>query len=544
MDIKDKSTYYSIKKDNNQVCGLTNEIRFKKRSKHIRLSPDERLQLFKEFICSANRRQLAKEWNINPSTLYDIVKECETNVISYFRECRPDPKGKNLPTTFGAALERIKDLEERCKRFEIEFQRFNKRAYLGDAYQDKRFPISQKEYYSRQWMMDILQGKIGISELKDDFKGKLDIIDIRTLLNCIVTEPLKKSNRAIVILSFIKNIPKQAISKFLHLARSRVGEYIDRFEAGGVKLLLKKTRKEVKKFQDQEYKDRVFAILHSPPSCHGINSTSWKFADISRIMRDSGFAISRQCISKIIKDSGYQLRKAKTVLTSTDPNYREKLEKITHILSNLKPNEKFFSIDEFGPFSIRMVGGRSFVPRGKPKTVPQWQKSKGKLIVTAALELSTNQVTHFYSEKKNTKEMIKLLTLLLKKNKTEECIYFSWDAAKWHASKKLYKKVDEVNEYNYRKENHTPLVKLAPLPACAQFLNVIESIFSGMAKAIIHNSDYQSVQECKHAIDRYFYERNENFIKNPKRAGKKIWGEELIEAKFSESNNCKNSHWR
>jgi hypothetical protein len=54
-----------------------------------------------------------------------------------------------------------------------------------------------------------------------------------------------------------------------------------------------------------------------------------------------------------------------------------------------------------------MQGGISLVPEGSTRTVPQNQKSKGRLIVTAALELSTNQVTHFYSEKKNTEEMIK-----------------------------------------------------------------------------------------------------------------------------------------
>jgi len=70
------------------------------------------------------------------------------------------------------------------------------------------------------------------------------------------------------------------------------------------------------------------------------------------------------------------------------------------------------------------------------------------------------------------------------------------------------------------------MVKLAPLPSCAQFLNVIESVFSGMARAVIHNSNYESVEECKAAIDRHFAERNEYFKRNPKRAGNKIWGDE------------------
>jgi hypothetical protein len=51
-----------------------------------------------------------------------------------------------------------------------------------------------------------------------------------------------------------------------------------------------------------------------------------------------------------------------------------------------------------------------------------------------------------------------------------------------------------------------------PLPSGAQFLNVIESVFSGMSRAILHNSDYKSVDECKEAIDRYFKDRNSAFL--------------------------------
>jgi hypothetical protein len=230
-------------------------------------------------------------------------------------------------------------------------------------------------------------------------------------------------------------------------------------------------------------------------------------------------------------------------LTSTDPEYREKLVAITNILSNLKQNEKFFSIDEYGPFAVKTRGGKSLVPPGEERTFPQRQKSKGCLIMTAALELSTNQVTHFYSKKKNTDEMIKLLEVLLDQYKDEERIYLSWDAASWHASKKIYAKVDHFNDSEFRKIHGTPIVELAPLPACAQFLNVIESVFSGMSRAIIHNSDYISVDECKDAIDRYFVERNQQFLENPKRAGNKIWGKEITKAKFLESNNCKDPRY-
>jgi hypothetical protein len=284
----------------------------------------------------------------------------------------------------------------------------------------------------------------------------------------------------------------------------------------------------------------VFEILHAPPSTYGINRTTWRLKDIASMMTQRDLRISGSSISKIIHNAGYNYRKAKRVLTSPDPDYKEKLKEITRILSNLGPKEKFFSVDEFGPFSVKIQGGRSLTPPGQTRTFPQYQKSKGSLIITAALELSTNQITHFYSPAKNTGEMIKLLDILVEKYADQECIYFSWDAASWHASKAFYAKVDEIN--NTLGKPH-PQVKLAPLPKSAQFLNVIESVFSGLAKAVLHNSDYESVEACKKAIDRHFEERNQHFAKNPKRAGKKIWGKEVTKAAFSESNNCKDPHW-
>jgi hypothetical protein len=78
-----------------------------------------------------------------------------------------------------------------------------------------------------------------------------------------------------------------------------------------------------------------------------------------------------------------------------------------------------------------------------------------------------------------------------------------------------------VEDHNQMKK--MPIIKFSPLPACAQFLNVIESIYSGMSRAIIHNSNYETIHECKNAIDLYFEERNKYYMLHPKKAGKKLW---------------------
>ena len=297
------------------------------------------------------------------------------------------------------------------------------------------------------------------------------------------------------------------------------------------------------KLSDRDFvKKALFKTLHSPPSDHGFNRTTWRVRDLQQALRKTDLMLGKQAIRTIIKDAGYRWLKARKVLTSRDPEYRTKLDNVQHILGGLASDEGFFSIDEYGPFAVKHRAGRVLVAPGEIATVPQWQRSKGFLIMTAALELSTNRVTHFYSEKKNTDEMIKLLDMLLEQNSHLSRIYLSWDAASWHVSKRLSERIEATNVM--AKVTGSAYVELAPLPAGAQFLNVIESVFSGMARAVIHNSDYQSKDAAKDAIDRYFCERNEHFRLNPQRAGNRIWGKERQPTTFSEANNCKDPTYR
>ena len=350
--------------------------------------------------------------------------------------------------------------------------------------------------------------------------------------------------KAVVILDSFAGVSISALCAKLEKSPRIIKKWITCYNQksiDGIRYTEKKYRSPERVAEIKRKRDRIIEILHESPRLHGINRASWSLGSLSSAYEKSiGEPIGKSTISEYVRAERYSFRKARRVLTSPDPNYREKLRDITNILSNLRENEKFFSIDEFGPFSVKMQPGRSLVQKGTTRVVPQRQRSKGRLILTGALELSTNQLTHFYSEKKDTEEMIRLLDMLLLQYSGQACLYLSWDAASWHVSEKLSERVSVINNLG----NKFPMVKLAPLPSSAQFLNVIESVFSGLARAVIHNSDYESVDECKEAIDIYFAERNAAYKKNPRRAGKKIWGAELVEPRFSPSNNCKDRNWR
>jgi transposase len=396
----------------------------------------------------------------------------------------------------------------------------------------------------RIFMLRLLQGHFPFDILVEHVGHKVQPKELRKLYDGALNLQRHLSRRALTIIYSLYGIDDKPIMDFLYISRNTVKRYKRKFNEGGVDKLFDTRKKAIKIADDPKLKELLISLLHSPPKDFGYNRTSWTLKLLRQEMENQGYPICRNNVSLIVNKAGYRFWKAKEVLTSNDPKYREKLEAIKKILSNLQLTEKFFSIDEFGPFAVKERGGRRLVLKGKYPSVPQFQRSKGSLIVTAALELSTNQVTHFYSPRKNSVEIMKMLYILIKKYSGCSTIYLSWDHASWHSSKVLFSEIDKVNDPDFRRLSNTPLVELAPLPARAQFLNVIESVFSGMASAIIQNSDYESVDDAIEAIDRYFRERNEHFQKNPKRAGNKIWGNELVAPVFKEGQNCKNRKWR
>lgn len=345
--------------------------------------------------------------------------------------------------------------------------------------------------------------------------------------------------RMLAVLATEEGFGLKTIARHLGVSHNTVIRSRLLYEQGGVEALTHQKARARMADADQ-YRDELFKLLHEPPAQSGFNRTTWRLADLQEAMAKRGFPTCRAVLREAIEKSGFRWRAARVVLTSTDPHYQEKLDKVQDVLAHLGPKECFFSIDEYGPFSVKAKPGRALTPPGERPTVPQWQKSRGRLIITAALELSKNQVTHFYSTAKNTAEMVKLIERLMIDYAGKDALYLSWDAASWHDSKRLKKFIAKHND----ERSNGPRLELVPLPASAQFLNVIESVFSGMSRAIIHNSNYGTVEEAKEAIDRHFANRNEQFKKSPRRAGDWIWGKERTPPTFSPSNNCKDPAYR
>jgi transposase len=199
---------------------------------------------------------------------------------------------------------------------------------------DTNFRARQAQQQFHESLVSIIQPKADVAELAKRTGGRLGSDELSQLIDCIRQRPLKYRNRAIAILLYHMHTRVSKIANFLGLSHSTVDTWIQRSNEHGVAFLLEPRPPDYRKTKDAKYTEAVFAILHSPPSSFGINRTTWRLKDVHRIMAQRGLPIARNNIRVIIKDAGFRYRKAKKILTRTDPHYlRRKLKRITRILS-------------------------------------------------------------------------------------------------------------------------------------------------------------------------------------------------------------------
>ena len=284
----------------------------------------------------------------------------------------------------------------------------------------------------------------------------------------------------------------------------------------------------------------LIEIMHHKPSAYGINRSNWTLGSLAdafgKLYRQRP---SKSTVSLLLRKAGLRWKKSRRVLTSPDPNYREKVELLLKTLHSLNDEEDLFFVDELGPLQVRRYGATCFTPKGKTNTHPQLQHSKGSITLYAALSVMTNQLSWFYGDTKDSAGIIDLAQILFSQHHDKTRIYLTWDAASWHRSNELAEWADGFNAINKTCKSG-PIIEVVPLPASAQFLNVIEAVFSAMKRAVIHGSNYQSGEEMKAAISAHFRERNEFFKRNPKRAGKRIWEIDF----FKDYNHIKSGNYR
>jgi transposase len=377
---------------------------------------------------------------------------------------------------------------------------------------------------AQQWLTELANN--GSPSLELVCKETDNSSDLATLLNSMRNGRRIERKKAASILARKRGIPNAIVSVVLHSGRTTIRNWSKLYSEGGTSALFgsgSRPQHSTTRNGDFEKTQNLVEILHQRPMSFGVNRTGWTQAALIQAYNDTyGERISRSTLCRLIKNAGYGWKKARRVLTSPDPHYRDKVELLLKTVRSLAARELLFFLDEWGPVHVKKRSGRAYSAKDNIPRIPRHQVSRGTVALVAALSATTNQLTWAFVTSKDSRSMVGLLEILYNQYHTHSKLYVTWDAVSWHNSTALTEWLDDFNQTN-RQLGGGPIIELVPLPTSAQFLNVIEGVLSGMTRAVINNSDYGSSDDMRVAISRHFAERNKHFVDSPRRAGKAIW---------------------
>lgn len=80
------------------------------------LSPESKIRLYRDFQQSCNKAELAAQWGLDRSYVYEVVRDCEETLRASFSERKVGRRPKGMPGTLAEAHERIRELEREYER--------------------------------------------------------------------------------------------------------------------------------------------------------------------------------------------------------------------------------------------------------------------------------------------------------------------------------------------------------------------------------------------------------------------------------------------
>ena len=174
-----------------------------------------------------------------------------------------------------------------------------------------------RDNLDKEWLLRLMHDAVPEAVLRQRYP---ELQELDQLLKLVWTGRLSVRNKAMAVLAKKSGVRTAVICDFLNIDKHSCRKYWKSFDDGGVAELLSRKAQATRKYEDETIKKAVFALLHESPQASGYNRTSWRMVDFSAALTARGSPACPDVIRTITKAAGYKWRKARTVLTSNDPD--------------------------------------------------------------------------------------------------------------------------------------------------------------------------------------------------------------------------------
>ncbi len=307
-----------------------------------------------------------------------------------------------------------------------------------------------------------------------------------------------KWRRAMVVLASAGGNDVAAIARLVQTSPDRVREMIHRFNDLGMRSLDPQWaggRPRQITTSDREF---IVETAKTRPTKLGCPFTHWsirKLADYLGSKKGRRVQLSRERLRQILVAEGITFQRTKTWKESPDPAKEQKLARIDWALEHAR--DRTFAFDEFGPLTIRPVGGLAWAPAGKPQRLrANYNKPHGSRQLFGCYSIGEDHLWGAIETRKGWEPTLRALQAIRARLDDGEPIYVILDNLNHHRGSTIRE---------WCAANH---VELLFTPTYASWANPIEAHFGPLRQFVLANSDHADHRALGRAIRNYLRWRN------------------------------------
>jgi transposase len=309
-----------------------------------------------------------------------------------------------------------------------------------------------------------------------------------------------KWRRAMVVLASAGGNDVATIARLVQTSPDRVREMIHRFNDVGMRSLDPQWAGGRPRRITTTDRALIVKMAKTRPTKLRQPFTHWsvrKLADYLATKRGRKVLVGRERLRQILIAEGITFQRTKTWKESPDPLKEQKLSRIEWALEHARA--RTFAFDEFGPLTIKPVGGSSWAQRRRPERLrANYHKPHGSRQLFACYSIGDDRLSGSIELHKGTDATLRALRSIRDSLPDGDTVYIILDNLNHHKGP-VVRAWCEANN-----------VELLYTPTYASWANPIEAHFGPLRQFVIANSDHANHRALARAIDKYLAWRNAN----------------------------------
>jgi transposase len=286
--------------------------------------------------------------------------------------------------------------------------------------------------------------------------------------------------RAMVVMASASGNSVPAIARLVATSEDRVREMIHRFNELGMRSLDPQWAGGRPRLITTEDEAFIVATATARPEALGQPFTRWSLRKLAAYLGDNDVrvvVIGHERLRQILDANDVTFQRTKTWKESNDPNRDAKLDRIEAVLNNHP--DRCFAFDEFGPLTIRPVGGQAWAPRSAPQRQPaNYHKLHGVRQFHGCYSIGDDTLWGIVRRRKSAANTLAALRTIRAARPDGDWIYVILDNLSAHKGRKIR---------TWARRNQ---VELCFTPTYSSWANPIEPHFGPLREFVLNNSNH------------------------------------------------------